>query len=220
MDKNAIVHYLSTHPDFLAECAERFGLQAKNNKVVSFSEVKLIAAEDKIQRLEKNIHTLIENAKHNEKLVEQLFALNLDLIKATSANELFCAISKTLNEYFNLEAYTIKLLPHVEKSSSWLTEEYYLPIGHPAIHKIEQLTHPICHHYLIKEMLDWLPTQTSLQSFIQIPIHLTTKEQIDGVMVIGSANPKRFSNEHDTIYVQKMVEAIVTTLMRLRNSIA
>ena len=218
MDKAVVLNFLQENSSFLMEQADKLGLQMKDaKKVVHFTEVQLIASEAKVRRLENEMNTLIENAKHNERLIENLFHLSVDLIKSDSEQSFLNAISQTLLNHFNLEAYALRLLPQL-KQNNWLTESFFLSEQDPVLERIEKLTKPVCYHYLPEELLGWLRSDIPLQSFIQLPLCLNQPDKTDGIFIIGSANPKRFQTVHDTEYVQKMTASITACLNRLRGA--
>lgn len=218
MDKSSVTQFLTQNPDFLLEQADKLGLQVKGNKkVVHFAEVQLVASEDKVKRLENEMHTLIENARENGRLIENLFSLALDLINCNSEADFLNAISQTLINHFNLEAYAFRLSPEL-KQGDWLSEDFFLTAQEQdMLERIEKLTKPVCFHYLPEEMMSWLKASVPLQSFIQLPLFLNHSTKANGVFIIGSANPKRFQSEHDTAYVSKMSQAITNCMNRLRD---
>ena len=216
MDKTSVLAFLQENPFFVLEQAEKLGLQPKNNKkIMHFSEVQLIASEEKNRRLENEMSTLIDNAKYNQRLIDNLFGLSVDLIKSNSEASFLSAISQTLLNHFNLDAYALRLLPSL-KQDNWLADTFFLSEQDPALERIEKLNKPVCYHYLPEELMRWLRTDIPLQSFIQLPLCLNQAGTTDGIFIIGSANPKRFQSDHDTVYVQKMTEAISACLNRLR----
>lgn len=213
--KQQVIDFLGRNPDFLREQAAYFGLKTNDAKIVSFTDVQLMASQDKVNRLEEEIFTLIENAKHNQKIIESLFSLNIGLIQSNDVAAVFDTVSQALEHHFNINAYTIKLCPNPTFKIDKLPEDCILPPSHPALSFIEGLTEPLCTHYLNDATLGWLPSTPTLQSFIQLPLYISQTKKIEGVLIIGSANPKRFTNAHDTIYVEKISEAIAASLNRL-----
>ncbi len=219
MNKESISAFLQENPSFLLEEASKLGLQVKNGKIVNFAEVQLNTAENKIRRMEEEIHDFIENAKHNENILDNLFALNIDLIQANSSQELLDAIANALENHFHLNAYALRLLPQMNnKQTNWLDEKYFLKENSTAIAHIEKLDRPVCFHYIPEELMTWIPAEVPLQSFVQIPLYLEKTDKADGILLIASANPKRFHNTYDTVYVQKMADSITACLNRLRKS--
>lgn len=213
--RQQVIDYLGRNPDFLKEQAAYFGLKANDAKIVSFTDVQLMASQDKVNRLEEEIITLIENAKHNQKIIESLFSLNIQLIQANHLDDVFAAISQALEKHFNINAYAIKLCPNPVFDTNMLPETVILAKSDPALPLVEALAAPVCTHYLNDALLGWLPSTPTLQSFIQLPLYISQTEKVEGVLLIGSANPKRFTSEHDTIYVAKISEAIAASLNRL-----
>ncbi len=219
MNKESVSAFLQENPSFLLEEASRLGLQVKNGKIVNFAEVQLNSAESKIRRMEEEIHSFIENAKHNENILDHLFALNLDLIELTTSRQLLDAVANALENHFHLNAYALRLLPELNcNHTDWLHKDYFLPENHAAIPLIEKLERPVCFHYIPEDLMNWLPTDVPLQSFVQIPLYLNKSSKPDGLLIIASANPKRFQSSHDTVYVKKMADAITACLNRLRNA--
>lgn len=214
-NKKQIIEFLANHPDFLKEQAAYFGLKIHDDKIVSFAEVQLMASQDKVKQLEEKIFTLIENAKHNQKLIENLFSLNIQLIQSDCVTDVLNATSTALVQHFNLNAHAIKLCPNPIYQAQSLPENILLPPTHPALASIEKLKLPVCTHYLSDAQLNWLPTTPTLQSFIQLPLYISQQQNVEGVLLIGSANPKRFTTEHDTLYVEKISAAIAASLKRL-----
>ncbi len=219
MNKESVSAFLQENPSFLLEEASKLGLQVKNNKIVNFAEIQLNTAEHKIRRMEEDINNFIENAKNNENILDKLFALNVELIRATSSQDLLEAIANALENYFNLNAYALRLFPQLNTcKTDWLPADYFLEENHSAIAHIEKLDHPVCFHYIPESLMAWMPADIPLQSFVQIPLYLDQTDKPDGVLIIASANPKRFQSSHDTVYVQKMADSITACLNRLRKS--
>ncbi|MBP6861592.1 MAG: DUF484 family protein [Neisseriaceae bacterium] len=207
-----VLDFLKNHPEFLLTHAKSLGIQPSNDKITAFAEVKLQANEIRTQRMEQHLNALIDNARHNQALIDTLFTLDHALIGATSLTELTTALHHALSDGFNLPHYTLKLAPMVGDA---LPEALTFPATSSAFDKLSQLKHSTCDHYLADDVLAWLPpAPETLQSCLKMPL-LTPTQGFMGVLIVASPNPQHFSPEQDTRYMDNLARNLSAALNRL-----
>lgn len=212
MNEAAVLDFLKNHPEFLWTHAKSLGIQPSNDKITAFAEVKLQANEIRTQRMAQHLNDVIDNARHNQSLIDTLFALDHALIGAASLDELSAALQHALEDGFALPHYALKLVPD---AAGLVPTQWRLDPNGSAYAKLSQLQHSTCDHYLADEVLAWLPPATeTLQSCLKMPL-LTPTQQFLGVLIVASPNPQHFSPEQDTSYMDNLARNLSAALNRL-----
>lgn len=212
MNEADVLDFLKNNPEFLLANAKSLGVQLNNDKITAFAEVKLQANEIRTQRMEQHLNDIIDNARHNQVLIETLFQLDNALIAATNLEAIFAALDDALNNGFGLPHYALRLAP---QKGFEITANRLLDPNSSAYEKFSQLSHSHCDHYLADDVLTWLPNSTAtLQSFLKVPL-LSPSLGFIGVLIVASPNPQHFTPEQDTSYMDNLAQNLSTGLNRI-----
>ncbi|MBP6345331.1 DUF484 family protein [Neisseriaceae bacterium CLB008] len=215
MNEASLLDFLKNHPEFLLTHAKILGIQPNNDKITAFAEVKLQANEIRTQRMEQHLNDVIDNARHNQALIETLFNLDHALIGATSLADITTALTKAMTEGFDLPYYVLKLVQPAHSIQPTLPAALLLNEGGKAYEKLNQLKRSVCDQYLADDVLAWLPpSATTLQSFLKVPL-LTPEQGFMGVLIVASPNPQHFGPEQDTHYMDHLAQNLGAALNRL-----
>ena len=212
MNEAAILDFLKNNPEFLLTHAKSLGVQPSHEKITAFAEVKLQANEIRTERMAQHLNEVIDNARHNQALIETLFALDHALIAATSLNDVTTALHTALDQGFQLPQYALRLVPQAHMT---LPETELLKPNTPTFEKFKLLKRSVCDHYLADDVLAWLPKSAeTLQSFLKVPLLGPTQDFI-GILIVASPNPKHFGPEQDTHYMDHLALSLSAALNRI-----
>ncbi|QQS16688.1 MAG: DUF484 family protein [Neisseriales bacterium] len=207
MQENEVLAYLVAHPAFLMQHAPQFGLSPKLNDVMALSEKQLSTLRGQHQQLKLHLDRLQANATLNDTTQQHLHALTLALLSASDLNALIRAIDTVFGAVFNLPYIALKLWhPHAKALPN-----YFQPTEQ-CKQSLNSLN-PTCAHYIRDELLAWLPSTTTFQSFAILPL-MDSHQAHFGLLLIGSEDPERFSPDLHNHYLQKMDEQISVALLR------
>ena len=113
MQDDEIKNYLKNHPEFFEQnaslLAEIHLPSPHGSGTISLAERQQLAQRDKINALEERFAELVLNAKDNDAIANKIHALNVELHKARSFDEIEQLVSALLPEHFDL-ADTLSLI--------------------------------------------------------------------------------------------------------------
>lgn len=207
MQENEVLAYLVAHPAFLTQHAPQFGLSPKLNGVIALSEKQLSILRRQHQQLKQHLDMLQANAILNDTTQQRLHTLTLALLSASDLNELIRALDTVFGTVFDLPYIALKLW----HPSAKVLPNYFQPTDQ-CKQSLNSLK-PTCTHYIRDELLDWLPSIITFQSFAILPL-VDSHQAHFGILLIGSEDPERFSPDLHNHYLQKIAEQISVALLR------
>ncbi len=215
-----IVKFLETHPDFFErhpDLLSQLRLPHASGQAVSLIEKQVAVLREQNATLGNRLARLIENAKSNEKLSEQIYALNLSLLDADSLDAVIEIVEKRLSHDFNADAVVIRLFNTGHPAMAAHPE--ILDWDEPALGAFEKIIagrKPICGS-LKPGQLDSLFNDDAGQigSAALIPLvesdHSTT---CYGMLAIGSHDHMRFRSDMGTLFLKHMGDILARVLRK------
>lgn len=84
MNKQNVLNFLAENPDFLAEHAETLGVRLRDDKVRSFAQAQLAAAQIKADKMAAQMAQMMAAAEANHATMQRLLALDIALLRANT----------------------------------------------------------------------------------------------------------------------------------------
>lgn len=211
MRTDDVLAFLDSHPDFLQHHAKRLGLNTKFNdqSVISFSERQILGLNEKIRHLEAKLSELTYHGKNSYQIQVRVHQLSMALLRIKHFDMLIHTLNTFFATEFGLERIALRLWHNAaEKYHSYFT-------SNPRIHSVaDRLTSPSCGPYVNDEIMNWFPTVPVLQSFALLALHDDTGQPF-GLLVLASDDPKRFTHDMHTYYLEQIAQLIASALLRI-----
>ena len=114
MNKENVLNFLAENPDFLAEHAEILGVRLRDDKVRSFAQAQLAAAQIKADKMAAQMTQMMAAAEANHATMQRVLALDIALLRANTAAQAVQALYRSLEQDFGLQQYRLVLVaePH------------------------------------------------------------------------------------------------------------
>jgi len=203
-----IAHYLLDHPDFFLrheDVLEDIEVPHRTGEAVSLLEHKIRMLQDKAAQYQKQLQELIAVARENEQLNQRLHRLTLNLIEATTVEEVLSTLQDELRARFNADAVELKLF-----STEDLEEARVSEAGMAIFRKFMRTDKPTCGP-LSGEKLKVLFGDQAGDNGSAALVPIRTSE-LSGVLAIGSRDRERFHAGKGVDFLVRLGELVSLTL--------
>ena len=215
-----IVKFLEQHPDFFERHPDLLSclrLPHASGQAVSLIEKQVSVLREQNTTINSRLERLIKNAKQNEKLSEQIYALNLSLLDAESLDKVIEIIEKRLSRDFNADAVVIRLFNTGHPAMAAHPE--VLDWDEPALGAFEKIIagrKPICGSLKPGQLESLFNDEAGhIGSAALIPLvesdHSTT---CYGMLAIGSHDHMRFRSDMGTLFLKHMGDILARVLRK------
>jgi uncharacterized protein YigA (DUF484 family) len=216
--EHEMVRYLRDHPAFFEEHQDVLAGMILSHE--SGSAVSLIERQVQILREQKNeqkrkLQSLISAAQNNEKLNNNVNALILALLDASTLNDVLSITEQRIRADFEADAIVIKLLAsgdEVLKEHAELTawQQPALVIGE----KVMTAREPMCGSFN-SEQMQALFDDADIQSAGIVPlVKNKNSKNCYGIIAIGSYDPQRFRADMGTLFLSLLGQVLTRILQR------
>lgn len=206
--EQAIAEYLLDHPDFFIrheEVLNDIEVPHKTGEAVSLIEHKVRMLQDKANKYQKQLQELIAVARENEQLNRRLHRLTLNLIEATTIEEVLATLQDELRDRFNADAVELRIFSTRELEEAQVSEA-----GMAIFRKFMNTDQPTCGP-LTGEKLKVLFGEQAGQHGSAALVPIRTSE-LAGVLAIGSRDPERFHAGKGVDFLVRLGELVSLTL--------
>lgn len=212
MNKQNVLDFLKTHPDFLAEHADILGLRLRDDKLRSFAQAQLAASQLKIEKMADQLQAMYEASEANHATIQRVLALDVALLGANTAGQLVQALYESLERDFGLKKFRLALVASPNNKAR-IPEEITVANA-KARAAVKALKKPVLGSKISSEMRALLPQDDMVaESFLQLPVQIGG--QTGAVILAADADVNRFSADLPTEWVERMAEAVGTALSRI-----
>lgn len=216
--EHEMVRYLRDHPAFFEDHQDVLAGMVLSHE--TGSAVSLIERQVQILREQKEEHKsklqgLINTAKNNEKLNNNVNALILDLLDAPSLDDVIKVIEQRMRADFEADAISVKLLASgndILKAHEELTawQQPALVIGE----KVMTARQPMCGSFKAEQM-QALFDDADIQSAGVVPlVKEKDSKNCYGIIAIGSYDPNRFRADMGTLFLSLLGQVLTRILNR------
>lgn len=213
-DADDVARFLEAYPDFFERNPALItGLRlttALGGRTVSLQERQVELLRDKARQLELKLAALTRNANSNDDILGNLHQWILRLL-SDHEEDTPAAVLQSMRESFALPAASLRLwnlLP--EHEDAW-----FAGTDANAIEFADKHATPVCGPASGCPGIVWLDDAPSMQSAALLPLRRRAGEPSFGLMVLGSPDPQRFSNELATDILARIAELASVRLQHL-----
>jgi hypothetical protein len=215
-DSSAVAAYLAAHPEFFDEHAELLsGLKlasAVSGRAISLQERQMEVLRDKIKALELKLAGLLRVGRDNDSIAERFHAWTCSLLAAKSEQSLPQVLIDGLRSRFDVPQATLRL---------WGVREDYAHAWFAADVSADVrlftngLDSPFCGPNKDFEAAGWLADPASVRSVAMLPLRQQAGEPAFGLLVLGSHDAGRFSEDLSTDFLSRFGGTAGAALARL-----
>ncbi len=224
IDEKAVADYLRRNPDFFVtntNLLAELSLPHITGAAISLIERQVDVLRDQNRRYRSQLQELVQNARNNDGLIEQLQRLTLSLMDVDDLNATFEILCNSLKKDFHADAVTVQLFANPMRLSldtvqtEFLDVEFVAPDdNHISIfrHVIDN-SQPVCGRFK-KDQLDYLfgNKADDIASAALLPLAAQGPSNTTGLplgmIAIGSYEADRFQAEMGTVFLKYLAELI------------
>ena len=216
--EHEMVRYLRDHPAFFEQHQDVLAgmvLSHESGAAVSLIERQVQILREQKEEQKRKLNNLINTAQNNEKLNNNVNALILALLDASSLDDILNVIDQRMRTDFEADAIVVKLLAsgnEVLKEHAELTawQQPALVIGE----KVMTARQPMCGSFNTEQM-QALFDDADIKSAGIVPL---AKDQNSkncyGIIAIGSYDAQRFRADMGTLFLSLLGQVLTRILTR------
>lgn len=217
LDEAEVAAYLAAHPDFLRrhpEAFEAMDVPHASGGAISLIERQVSVLRDTNARIQSRFEELLATARSNEERVIQLNRVARIMAGAVAADPMIEALTRCLHDHLAVDRVYVGI-------------QGPLPSEIDSIHKLEEgsdasraLTNvfrrgkPICGELSATQSKALFDTddEALMTSAAMIPLG---HNGVHGAIVLASTDPKRFTPDMGTLFVELFGDLLTATLRRV-----
>ena len=205
LDSDSIAEYLLDHPHFFEEHAELLGrvklASPLMGRAISLQERQMEILREKIKGMERHVTDMLRNAQENEDITNKFQAWTRALLLVRTDDSLPQALTAQLQTIFDVPQVTLRLWNIAEQhNNSW----FGAAVSEEARAFVNGLNQPFCGPNNAFEAADWLEDAAAVKSLALLPLRIDAASQAFGLLVLGSADPSRFTDEMGTDFLSRI----------------
>lgn len=213
-DANAVAEFLATYPDFFEHNPDLIaGLKlttALGGRTVSLHERQVEVLRDKVRQLELRLANLTRNANNNDVILSNFHQWTLRLM-SDDGDDAASSLLDAMKESFNVPAASLRLWGiRPEHEGSWFAAD-----DKEAQSFADEQPAPVCGTAAGRPGVVWLDDAASMQSAALLPLRKPGEERSFGLLVLGSPDAQRFSNDLATDILVRIGETASARLQHL-----
>jgi uncharacterized protein YigA (DUF484 family) len=215
LDSTAVAQYLADHPHFFEEHAGLLGevrlSSPLTGKAVSLQERQMEVMRDKYKMLELRLAELLRVAEQNAAIANRFHGWHQDLLRAGGSGDMARALVDGLINRFGVPQATLRLWDlDPAHADAWFASD----VSDDARIFANSLRAPYCGANRDFEAVRWLDDPQAVQSTVILP--LRAGGEAFGLLILGSPDPQRFTENMATDFLTHIGETASTALAPLR----
>lgn len=213
LDHTLVAQYLTEHPNFFEEHAELLGeiklASPLTGRAVSLQERQMEVMRDKYKALELRMSNLMRLASENEAIANKFHRWTKVLLEAEDVGSMPHAVISGLKSGFDVPQATLRIW---DTAPDYLGEWFVNGVTEDARIFANSLMAPYCGTNKDFEAVRWLPDATGITSTVIIPLRKPGNKSAFGLLILGSADPARFTSLMATDFLVHIGETSSTAL--------
>lgn len=216
-----MVRYLRDHPAFFENHQDVLAgmlLTHKSGPAISLIERQVQVLREQKEAQKRKLQSLISTAQNNEKLNNNVNALILELLDASSLDDVLNVIDHRIRSDFEADAIVVKLLAsgndalkEHEELTAW--QQPALAIGE----KVMTARQPVCGSFNTKQMQALFDDADILSAGVIPLVADKNSKNCYGIIAIGSYDPQRFRSDMGTLFLSLLGQVLTRILKRHLN---
>jgi uncharacterized protein len=208
-----LVELFEMHPQLLLSLNLSHGA---GSKTVSLIERQIDVLRGKNKALESKLSEWMHLAQENESISSKLQSFARSLLLARDAADIPAAVEGGLMSIFNVPQTAMRLWDVADGFQNLACAQ---PVEVATITFANGLTKPYCGRKAEASAITWLPDGgVSAQSVALLPLRVGSNPTAFGMLVLGSADPDRFSEAMGTTFLERIGECASAALSRMSST--
>ncbi|MBV8665785.1 MAG: DUF484 family protein [Burkholderiaceae bacterium] len=223
LDSHSVAEYLAANTHFFEEHAEllaRIKLTSPlAGRTVSLQERQMEVLREKIKALELRMTELVRIAQDNDVITHKFQSWAKSLLLARNDVDLPHVLTSGLQSIFSVPHATLRIWGVAEEfAHTW----FAAPVSSDAHLFANGLTTPFCGSNKDFEAVSWLEDAPAIQSLAMLPLRPASSSEpasdaadapaAFGLLILGSHDPARFSEDMATDFLGKIGETASAAL--------
>ena len=218
IDSGAIAQYLEETPAFFDEHADLLSKirlsSALGGRTLSLQERQMDVLRQKVKVMELRLADLTRFAQENQAITEKFQSWTRALLLARNDVDLPHLLVDGLKTFFSVPQATLRIWNVAPNfTHTWFAET----VSEDAQLFAGSLHAPFCGKNDDFEAASWLEEPAAVQSIAMLSLRAGASSGAFGMLVLGSADPDRFSGEMATDFLATMGETASAALACLLN---
>jgi uncharacterized protein YigA (DUF484 family) len=207
-----VAQYLKNNPAFFDEYAEMLTeIQVPHphgGRAIPIAERQLVTLRDRNRLLEDKLREFVRFGQENDRTIERVHRLTVDMLAASDAATFLPALSRRLHEDFSLSGAAVRVWTPMPGAGA-----EFEPVSTEARVFAESLTDPYLTPTAMFETLDWFGAPAArLASFGYVGLRV---DRTFGLLALASDDPGRFNAEMGLLYLKRLGELVSAAIARL-----
>jgi len=218
LDSDSIADYLLDHPHFFEEHAELLGRVRLTSplmgRAISLQERQMEIMREKIKIQELHVAEMLRHARENEDISDKIQSWTRALLLVRNDADLPLALTEQLQTIFDVPQVTLRLWDIAkDHETSW----FGAAVSEPARLFADGLSQPFCGANKDFDAAGWLDDPDSVNSLALLPLRARSSLQAYGMLVLGSPDLDRFTDEMGVDFLRRISETASAALSCLLN---
>jgi uncharacterized protein len=218
LDSDSIAEYLLDHPHFFEEHAELLGrirlTSPLMGRAISLQERQMEILREKIKVQEMHVAEMLRHAQENEDISNKFQAWTRALLLARNDNDLPQALISQLQTIFDVPQVTLRLWNiDGRHEGQW----FNMPASDETRTFVDGLSKPFCGANKDIDAAGWLEDPAAIKSLALLPLRVGAAPQAFGLLVLGSADASRFTDDMGTDFLSRIAETASAALSCLQH---
>jgi uncharacterized protein YigA (DUF484 family) len=218
LDAESVAAWLQKHPDFFAEHDELLAMMRvphQRGDTVSLVERQLKLLRERNIEMRHRLSQLMDVARDNDRLFEKTRRLILDLMDATSLEEIVIAVEDSLRQEFQVPFVSLILFSDNPMTvGRWVSGAD----AHKAIGGLMSGGKTVC-GALRDHELEFLFGSEQSKEVGSTALAALTHQGLHGVLAIGSRDPQHYKSSVGTLFLSYIADVLSRLLPRFTNSL-
>lgn len=211
-----VASYLTEHPEFFVDREDlllKILVPHETKGTVSLVEKQVDVMRTRQKETRGQLNDFVESAERNKAIFDKSRKLILDLIAATSSNEFFEALEKSLKRDFGCKAYALVVFGARPKQINHFTSRVTADSARSYVGSLMKSREPTL-GVLRPEEQDFLFRHQSEKVKSAAVLSVKERNKQMALLAIGSEDPGYFSSTMDTLFIGFIADTLAKLLPR------
>ena len=213
LDSNTVAAYLRLHPEFFVDHDElipELRIPHQRGEAVSLVERQVKLLRERNIEMRHRLSQLMDVARDNDRLFDKTRRLVLDLLDATSLDNVVSAVEDSLRHEFQVPYVSLVLF---SENACGVGRSVTIAEAHQAIGSLLNGNKSIC-GVLRPQELAFLFGEANSKEVGSAAVVSINHQGLHGVLAIGSPDPQHYKSSLGTLFLGYVAEVLARVLPR------
>ena len=216
IDEQQIAAYLEEHPEFFEnrdQLVAKLSLPHGESGAISLVEKQVSVLRARSQTLQHELTTYLQVARSNDDIYKKCQHLILGLIEATSVDEFFANLEKSLKRDFKSQVYSLIIFGDKPRQENHFVSIVTEANAREAVGKLMKGKKPTLGP-LVNTQQDFLFNEQGSRVKSAVVVPVSTGRDPMALLVIGSADPNYYQAGMGTTFLTFIAEVLARLIPR------